>query len=109
MSDSTNISVFGQETYFNEKINAFSGIETPNLKTDDIKTKNFDSTNLNSSVGTINTLTSTTLNTTDINISGNINNVSIIASNAYGTRYVSVASTPSNNSVGSNGDVWYTI
>ena len=45
----------------------------------------------------------------DININARINGVSITASNAYGTRYVSVGSTPSSNSTGSNGDVWYTI
>jgi len=30
-------------------------------------------------------------------------------SNAYGTRYISVGSTPSSNSVGYDGDIWYTL
>lgn len=30
-------------------------------------------------------------------------------SNAYGSRYVSVGSTPSSNSVGNNGDIWYVV
>jgi hypothetical protein len=96
MSDSTNISVFGQETYFNEKINAFSGIESDNLTVKGQTT----SDNLNVSNKT---------ETKEINITEKINGISITASNAYGTRYVSVGSTPDSNSTGSNGDVWYTI
>lgn len=30
-------------------------------------------------------------------------------SNAYGSRYISVGSTPSSNSVGNNGDIWYVV
>jgi hypothetical protein len=82
MSD---ISVFGQETYFNEKINSFKEIETPILN---VKQE---------------------IETPKITITQEFNGVSITASNAYGTRYVSIASTPSSNSVGDNGDIWYTV
>lgn len=30
-------------------------------------------------------------------------------SNAYASRYISVGSTPSSNSVGNNGDIWYVV
>jgi hypothetical protein len=96
MADSTNLSVFGQETYFNEKINAFNGIETTTLNaTDEVQTPTLNATQQ--------------IETPKITITQQFNGVSITASNAYGTRYVSIASTPSNNSVGDNGDVWYTI
>lgn len=96
MSDSTNISVFGQETYFNEKINAFSGIESDTL-------------NVKGQTISDNLSVSNKTETKEINITEKINGISITASNAYGTRYVSVGSTPDSNSTGSNGDVWYTI
>lgn len=101
MSDSTNISVFGQETYFNEKINAFNGIESDSLNVSE------QTTSKNLIVSNDSNLNKT--ETKEINITEKINGISITASNAYGTRYVSVGSTPDSNSTGSNGDVWYTI
>jgi hypothetical protein len=85
MADSTNLSVFGQETYFNEKINAFAEIQTPTLN----------------ATGQI--------ETPKIIITQEFNGIGITASNSYGTRYISVGSTPSSNSVGNNGDIWYTV
>jgi hypothetical protein len=40
MADSTNISVFGQEVYFNEKVNAFKEVETPILNTTELNVEN---------------------------------------------------------------------
>jgi hypothetical protein len=96
MADSTNLSVFGQETYFNEKIRAFSGIES-------------DSLNVSEQTTSKNLIVSNNTETKEINITEKINGISITASNAYGTRYVSVGSTPSGNATGVDGDVWYTI
>jgi len=33
----------------------------------------------------------------------------LMADGSISTRYVSVGSTPSDNDLGSNGDIWYTI
>jgi len=49
------------------------------------------------------------IETPKIIITQEFNGIGITASNSYGTRYVSVGSTPSSNSVGNNGDIWYTV
>jgi len=76
MADSTNLSVFGQASYFNEKVTAFKGIETPDLSVAEIR----------SSSGSVNV-------SGDLNTTGNIGVTSIYATYVVGTSFVGVFPT----------------